>query len=86
LILHESQITPRGLTKEEAAAYCGCETERAFDDWVKRGVVPGAIPGTHRWDRKAIDLWLDRLSGLVEKAATGSALTDWKASRAAQRS
>jgi hypothetical protein len=26
--------------------------------------MPGPIPGTHKWDRKAIDASLDRLSGL----------------------
>jgi hypothetical protein len=56
---------PRGLAKGDAAAYCGCESLSAFDDWVRRGIVPGPIPGTHRWDRKAIDAALDRASGLV---------------------
>jgi hypothetical protein len=56
---------PRGLAKVDAAAYCGCESLSAFDDWVRRGIVPGPIPGTHRWDRKAIDAALDRASGLV---------------------
>jgi hypothetical protein len=75
----------RGLSKKEAAAYCGCETLAAFDQWRQKGIVPGPIPGTTKWDRKAIDFALDRLSGIVEKA-TGSALADWKASRAARRS
>ena len=55
---------PRGMTQEEAAAYCGCESMAAFSDWVRRGIVPGPLPGTHRWDRKAIDAALDRASGL----------------------
>lgn len=58
-------VTPRGLTREQAAEYCGCETTGAFDTWVKRGIVPGPIPGTTRWDRKAIDHALDGRSGLL---------------------
>lgn len=58
-------ITPRGFTREQAAEYCGCESLTAFDKWVAKGIVPGPIPGTHRWDRKAIDHALDRRSGLL---------------------
>lgn len=61
-------ITPRGLTREQAAEYCGCESLNAFDAWVRKRIVPGPIPGTHRWDRKAIDRALDRRSGLLEAA------------------
>jgi len=57
-------LPPRGLTKEQAAAYCGCESVEAFNDWVRRGLVPKSMNGTHRWDRKALDRALDRLSGL----------------------
>lgn len=56
-MLRPYQIAPRGLTKEQAAAYCGCGLD-ALDTWVKRGIVPGPIPGTQRWDRKAIDCTL----------------------------
>lgn len=75
-------IQPRGLSKEEAATYAGCKTLAAFDDWVVRGIIPGPIPGTHRWDRKAIDSYLDRASGL--KTTMGTALEDWKAKRDAR--
>lgn len=74
------QIPPRGLTKADAAAYCGC-SEDAFDTWVKKGLVPGAIPGTQRWDRKAIDWYLDRASGLATESAADDALAAWQASR-----
>lgn len=59
-------MLPRGLSREQAAEYCGCETTGAFDTWVRKGIVPGPIPGTTRWDRKAIDRALDRRSGLLE--------------------
>jgi hypothetical protein len=57
-------LPPRGLTREQAAEYVGCETVSAFSDWVRRGLVPGPMKGTQRWDRKALDAALDRLSGL----------------------
>ena len=71
----------RGMTREEAAAYCGCESIAAFSDWVRRGIVPGPLPGTHRWDRKAIDTALDRASGL-EATLQQSPLEAWRARRA----
>ena len=57
-------IPPRGLNREQAAAYCGCESVEAFSDWVRRRLVPGPMPGTSRWDRRALDRALDKLSGL----------------------
>jgi hypothetical protein len=76
-----NESAPRCLTKEQAAAYCGLLTD-GFDVWVRKGLVPGAIPGTQRWDRKAIDWYLDRASGLpTEMSAPRNALEDWKASR-----
>lgn len=56
-------IEPRCLTKDEAAAYCGL-TASGFAAWCRQGIVPGPIPGTKRWDRKALDAALDKASGL----------------------
>lgn len=47
-----------------AAAYCGV-TPATFSKWVAAGTVPAALPGTRRWDRKAIDLALDKASGIA---------------------
>jgi hypothetical protein len=79
-------IEPRGLSPEKAAEYCGCETLSAFYDWVARGIIPGPIPGTRRWDRKAIDATLDKASGIApdspaDKAA--SAFDQWRADQCA---
>ena len=75
-------IEPRGMSREQAAAYAGCETLSAFNDWIRRGIMPGPIPGTHKWDRKAIDAALDQLSGLQPKiAAQLSPYDAWKASQ-----
>jgi hypothetical protein len=76
-----NNIAPRGLTREQAARYAGCETLSAFANWVRRGILPGPIPGTHRWDKRAIDAALDRASGLQTTLAP-SALEEWKARRA----
>ena len=73
-------LAPRGLSREQAAAYCGCETVEAFDGWVRKGIVPGPISGTHRWDRRAIDRALDRRSGLLSDA--GSSIDEWLAEHA----
>ena len=56
-------VEPRLLTRQQAAERCGL-TESGFSTWVARGLVPGPLPGTRRWDGKALDQALDRLSGL----------------------
>jgi hypothetical protein len=76
-------MTRRGMTKQEAADYCGCETLAAFDRWRQKGIVPPAIPGTNRWDRKALDAALDRARGLVsESRPEPSPFQRWKAENA----
>jgi hypothetical protein len=76
-------LPPRGLSREVAAAYGGCESLSAFSDWIRRGIMPGPIPGTHKWDRKAIDAALDRLSGL-KPTITPSPFDQWKAEQDAR--
>lgn len=75
-----ANIAPRCLTRTQAAEYCGCETVEAFDGWVRKGIVPGPIAGTHRWDRRAIDRALDRRSGLLSDA--GPSIDEWLAENA----
>lgn len=74
-------LAPRLMTKAEAAAYCCLSTER-FGQWVREGKVSPAIPDTHRWDRRALDRDLDRLSGI--DTSRPSPLADWKARRDAR--
>jgi hypothetical protein len=52
------------MTGADAAAYCGV-TPATFSKWVADGRAPKPLPGTRRWDRKAIDLALDKASGIV---------------------
>jgi hypothetical protein len=55
-------MVARGLSIDQAAAYAGCRTVSAFRDWVRRGLMPGPVPATHRYDRQAIDAALDQMS------------------------
>lgn len=64
-------LVPRGLTLDQAAAYCGLDPE-GFRGWQRRGLVPGPMPGTHRYDRRALDRALDRLSGLDDNREAGA--------------
>jgi hypothetical protein len=74
-------VIPRGLSRRQAAEYCGCGSLPTFDGWVRRGILPGPITGTRRWDRKAIDVALDRASGLEAKSVE-SEYAKWKTARA----
>lgn len=71
-------IEPRLLSKADAAAYCGL-TPGGYDAWVKAGRLPGPIAGTHRYDKKAIDAALDRLSGLQNRDAELAEAERWLA-------
>jgi len=73
---------PRLLERPDAAAYCSLTVD-GFSAWVRSGRLPAALPGTKRWDRKAIDEALDRLSGLAGDRESGiaGALDSWRKGR-----
>lgn len=72
---------PRLFTRDQAAAYCSL-APRSFDEWVSVGKLPRPIEGTRRWDRKALDIAIDSLSGLASQAVRGtSALDEWRRSK-----
>jgi excisionase family DNA binding protein len=54
---------PRLIGRKEAAAYLGI-AESTFSMWVATHKMPPTIPGTRKWDRRAIDARLDEISGL----------------------
>lgn len=70
------KISPRLLTRPQAASYLAL-TVAAFDDWVRRGLIPPPLARTHRWDRRAIDAALDHASGLTISTTTDE--TDYAA-------
>jgi hypothetical protein len=80
--LIEIGIAPRLLTRKQAASYCGVSLT-TFTAWVRRGIVPGPVHRTHRWDRKAIDAALDVLS-CIDARLEGKALDQWKAKHRAR--
>ena len=55
--------SPRLINRQEAANYCGVSTA-AFAQWVRQGTLPKPVPGTNRWDIRAIDYRLDNLAGI----------------------
>jgi hypothetical protein len=55
--------SPRLIGRKEAAAYCGI-SPTCFSMWVASHKMPPAIPGTRKWDKRAIDAKLDEISGL----------------------
>jgi hypothetical protein len=73
-------VAPRLMTRTEVAHYCRL-TPSALSSWIKRGLLPGPIAGTSRWDSKAIDNALDLVSGLSVKTDTNS-LDQWRSKRA----
>ncbi len=73
----------RLLSKSEAAEYCNLSGTQ-FSEWIKLGRISPAIPGTHRWDRVALDRDIDRLSGITTTSNV-SALEAWKAMKDANR-
>ena len=78
---HDS-IQPRLLTRQQAADYCSLSPS-SFSNWVRLGKLPHPLPGTTRWDLKAIDLALDKLSGLhTEPETSSSPLDEWREKRA----
>lgn len=74
---------PRLLTRNQAAAYCSVGAT-TLTNWIEHGIIPGPVPGTHRWDRKAIDVVLDILSPLDDKLE-GNALDRWRGTRRARQ-
>lgn len=60
----------RLLSRQEAAAYCGCSTA-TFSGWVAAGHMPKPLFGSKRWDKKAIDDALDKASGLANDNVAG---------------
>jgi hypothetical protein len=80
-------LQPRLLSGKDAAAYCSV-TPETFSRWVASGAMPKAVIG-RRWDRKAIDLALDKLSGitavLTEDDANLAAEEAWERKYAARK-
>lgn len=55
---------PRLVGRKAAAAYCNISPS-TFSMWVATNKMPPALPGTRRWDMRAIEAKLAELSGLA---------------------
>ena len=65
-------LPPRGLSREEAAAYIGISVGK-FDQMIKDGRMPKPIriDGRKVWDRRALDNAFDVLNGNAHAVKTG---------------
>ncbi len=68
--------SPRLIGRKEAANYCGI-SPTCFSMWVANHKMPPAIPGTRKWDKRAIDARLDEISGLGSAAEPEDAYDKW---------
>ena len=62
-------LPKRGLSKDEAAEYCGV----SVNTLVRHGPTPTKIGDRTIYDRRVLDRWLDKLAGLAagERSNTG---------------
>lgn len=65
-------VEPRLLTKEEAASYCGVSPPVFSDRCPVAPVALGEGARLRRWDRAALDAWIDSLAGKPDISET-----DW---------
>lgn len=65
----------RLVSEKEAAEAIGLELA-TFRAWVSSGRLPGPLPDCGRYDLKAIDAAIDRISGL---GGSANALDAWRA-------
>lgn len=73
---------PRLIGRKEAAAYLGI-AESTFSMWVATHKMPPTIPGTRKWDRRAIDARLDEISGLDTDDDAEDEFERWEREQAA---
>lgn len=70
---------PRGLSREQAAAYVGLSVN-TFEALVQKEVKAGRLIAPLQfgrrtiYDRRAIDRWLDRRGGLASDTTSGNRL------------
>lgn len=50
--------------KAGICSYLGGISPATYDKWHSKGIVPGPVRGTNRYDLRAHDAALDRISGL----------------------
>jgi len=78
-------MTARLLSKDSICEYLGGIKPSTYDSWHAKGIVPGPVPGTNKFDRLAHDRALDKASGLDRAMMSGnlSPLEQWEQGHAA---
>ena len=69
-------------TKDGICEYLGHISHATYDAWQNRGIVPGPVCGTTRYDIRAHDLALDRTAGIDKPARKLSPLEQWESENA----
>lgn len=71
--------------KAGICSYLGGISAATYDKWHSKGIVPGPVRGTNRYDVRAHDAALDRIAGIDDapiKATRRSPLEDFEAGHA----
>ena len=83
--VQDNDNSPRLIGRKEAAAYCNIG-ESTFSLWVSTNKMPPSVPGTRKWDKRAIDAKLDEISGLASgDDAQETDLQKWRRERDARK-
>jgi len=69
---------PRLVAKDGICDYLGGISAATYDKWQSRGLVPGPVPGTNRYDLKQHDYLLDRRLGISRGGRRLSPLEEWE--------
>lgn len=69
-------------TKAGICVYLGHISVATYDAWCAKGLVPGPVRGTNRYDIRAHDLLLDRHAGVMKAGSALSPLEQWEAENA----
>jgi hypothetical protein len=65
-------------SKDGICEYLGHISHATYDSWQGKGLVPGPVPGTNRYDLRQHDHILDRRLGIVSGHRKLSPLEEWE--------
>ena len=66
-------------TRDGILEYLGGIDANTYENWRKKGIVAGPVPGTSRYDVRAHDRILDAVQGIHSATSGTSALKEWEA-------
>lgn len=69
-------------SKDGICTYLGHISHATYDAWHAKGIVPGPVSGTNRYDVRAHDQVLDQRAGLNCHSRKPSPLEQWEAENA----